>query len=152
MANYCCALRTNYFRVKDPEKFRKFMQSVVTTEDTIDVWEDANSRTGETEFGFGCYGSICGLPVYENSENNSEDEVYWEDCDYDAFVNGLSELVAEDDAIIILESGNEKLRYVVGQAQVITSRGVDFIDIGTAAAESAAKLLNDPSWKTRVSY
>ena len=24
MANYCCAVRTNYFRVKDAEAFKKF--------------------------------------------------------------------------------------------------------------------------------
>jgi hypothetical protein len=71
---------------------------------------------------------------------------------YDEFVEGLSECIADDDAVIILESGNEKLRYVVGSAVVITNTDYEYMEISTLAAEMAAKLLNNSQWKTKISY
>ena len=51
MANYCCAIRTNYFHVKDADKFRKNMSRVYGCEDTVDLWEDedADGNRGWTE-------------------------------------------------------------------------------------------------------
>ena len=60
--------------------------------------------------------------------------------------------IADDDAVIILESGNEKLRYVVGSAVVITNTDYEYMEISTLAAEMAAKLLNNSQWKTKISY
>ena len=46
MANYNCSIRTNYFHVKDAEKFREFMNHVLGSEDNIDLWEKTdNSAT-----------------------------------------------------------------------------------------------------------
>lgn len=58
MANYVCATRTNYFRVKDEEEFRKLM-SRVHGEDAVDLWE--KTVNDEKLFAFGCYGLINGL-------------------------------------------------------------------------------------------
>lgn len=150
MANYCCAVRTNYFHVKDASAFKRFMENVVTCEDSISVWEEKD-KTGNPVFGFGCYGSILGVQVHE--EGTSEENDYgYDDYDFDEFVNGLSELVAEDDAIIILESGNEKLRYVTGCAIVITSTESEYMEIDVLAAQRAAEMLKNPNWKTQVSY
>ena len=103
MANYCCATRTNYFRVKDPDKFRSFMSNVCTDENHLQIWEE--EKDGRTVFGFGGYGQILGIPIYESGDAEQHD---WpDDYDFDGFVYGLSELVAEDDAVIIIESGNE---------------------------------------------
>ena len=150
MANYCCATRTNYFHVKDPNSFRKFMNKVTACEDNINVWEEKD-RDGNLVFGFGCYGSILGVPVFDEEEC-SEDEYDCCDYDYDEFVNGLADLVSDDDAIIILESGNEKLRYLVGSAMIITSTSSEYLDISTIAAESAAKMLGNEKWKTKLEY
>lgn len=147
MANYCCATRTNYFHVNDADKFKKFMKKVGVTEDRLEVWEEKDAD-GKAVFGFGCYGSICGVPV---CDSEGVEEEYC-DYDYDSFVDGLAELVADDDAVIILESGNEKLRYVVGTAMVITSRHSEFLEIDALAAQTASRLLNDPKWKTRITY
>ena len=147
MANYCCAVRTNYFHVKDPKAFKKFMEKVVTCEDRISVWEKKD-KAGNAVFGFGCYGSILGIPV-RCSEN---DDCGYDDFDFDEFVNGLSKLVADDDAIIILESGNEKLRYVTGCALVVTSTDSEYMEIDVLAAQRAAELLKNPGWNTQVSY
>ena len=147
MANYYCAVRTNYFRVNDPDAFRKFMKKVATCEDTIQIWEERD-KSDRTLFGFGCYGSILGIPVLDGED----DDYGCDDYDFEEFVHGLSDLVAEDDAIIILESGAEKLRYVTGTALVITSTGSEFMEIDVLAAEKAASMLKNPQWKTQVSY
>lgn len=149
MANYCCAIRTNYFHVKDPDAFREFMDKVVACEDSVNVWEDQD-RAGKTVFGFGCYSQILGIPVHTEGDGVDDDD--FEDYDYNEFVSGLSELVAEDDAIIILESGNEKLRYLMGSALVITSTGADYMEIDAIAAKRAAEMLGNPGWQTKTCY
>lgn len=142
MANYCCAIRTNYFRVKDPEKFRDFISRVYGCEDSVELWEETD-KYGNKVFGFGCYGGIGGL--------RGDDDEYDDSC-YDDFIDGLKEHVADDDAIIILECGNEKLRYLVGCAEIITSKSYDYLDIAGAATKRAAELLNNTDWLTKITY
>ncbi len=143
MANYCCVTRTNYFHVKNPDAFCDFMRGVIA-EDSVDVWEEKDGD-GNPVFGFGCYGSIFGV----NTQPNSDD-----DCEFDweGFIHGLSDHVADDDAIIIMESGNEKMRYVVGSATVVTKYDYDYIDVASMAAKRASELLKNPEWKTRLDY
>ena len=124
MANYYASTRTNYFRVKDEEEFRKFMAHVSGTEDRVELWEEKD-KNGNTVFGFGTLGGIAGVTDYHNdSEDDGEDS----EADFDAFLNALQTFVADDDAIIILESGHEKLRYVVGSAYIITRDHCDYYD------------------------
>lgn len=145
MANYCGVTRTNYFRVKDPVKFKELMLNVCADEDDVDVWEEKDEN-GNTVFGFGCYGSILGL--MPDGTDNDDDFDY----DYDGFVNGLSACVANDDAVIVLESGNEKLRYIVGGALVVTSKGSIYLDINEIAQMKASKMLDNPNWTTKTMY
>ena len=136
MANYCCAVRTNYFRVKDAEAFKKFMEGVYNAESgTISVWE--KKCEDNTLFAFGCFGSICGIK---------------ESDEYDDFIDGLQKYVAEDDAIIIWESGNEKLCYLTGTAEIITTGSYECIDIRSLAISKAAELLKNPDWETDDAY
>ena len=60
MANYQCAVRTNYFHVQDPELFRQFMARVYGTEGSVELWEDKDAN-GRPIFAFGSYGGISGL-------------------------------------------------------------------------------------------
>ena len=60
--------------------------------------------------------------------------------------------VTEDDAILIFESGNEKLRYVVGSVAVITSKGYKYRDITDVGMEMAEQMLNNPDYTTRCEY
>lgn len=62
------------------------------------------------------------------------------------------EHVAEDDAVIIMESGNEKLRYVTGCATIITSKGVDGVDVVDIAIQKARELLGNPTWDSQCDY
>lgn len=66
--------------------------------------------------------------------------------------DSLQTFVADDDAIIILESGHEKLCYVVGSAYIITKDRCDCLDISDLAVKYAAQLLGNPEWTTICDY
>lgn len=144
MANYTCAIRTNYFKVKDNEKFEEFMSHIYGEDFYV---FDMADKDGNTLYAFGCYGNIGG---YFDSEEDCEDGD-WDNA-YDAFVNGLVKQVAEDDAVLIFESGNEKLRYVIGNVTVITSKGYEYRDITDIGVEMAREMLNNPDYSTQCDY
>ena len=142
MANYYCVMRTNYFRVKDGEKFLELMESVCSGEDELQIWSETDAE-GAKRFGFGAYDSIRGINLTGDQD---------EDPDYDAFITALQDCVADDDAIIIMEAGHEKLCYVGGFAEVITSQGHDYINITDSAVKMAKEMLNAPDWATKCDY
>lgn len=146
MANYCCAYRTNYFKVKDNEKFKEFMTHVYAEDLEVFHKKDEN---GNELYGFGGYGGISG---YFNNENEYEDSDEAWDNAYDNFIDGLAKQVAEDDAILLFEVGNEKLRYVVGSVVVITSKAYAYRDITDVGVEIAKQMLNNPNYNTQCTY
>ena len=148
MANYCCTVRTNYFHVNDEEGFLSFMKRVYGYEDSVDVWTEDDGNGGH-KFGFGCYGGIGGL----RSEmfNDDDDDENDEDT-YDDFIFGLQQYVADDDAILIFEAGNEKLRYVIGSVTIITKTKYEYRDIMQIGSEIGRQLLGNPNWKTQCDY
>lgn len=146
MANYCCVYRTNYFKVKDNEKFKEFMTHVYAEDLEIFHKKDEN---GNELYGFGGYGGISG---YFNNENEYEDSDEAWDNAYDNLIDGLAKQVAENDAILLFEVGNEKLRYVVGSVAVITSKGYEYRDITNVGVEIAKQMLNNPNYDTQCSY
>lgn len=147
MANYYGTTRTNYFHVKDADAFRSFMSKVVVDEDSIHLWEDTD-RDGNLVFGFGCYGSILGLPPEDVDDENDFDF----DFDYDEFIDKLSEHLVKGDAAIIVEIGNEKLRYLTGSAMIVTENDSEYLDINVMAAERAAQMLGNNTWTTKLAY
>ena len=144
MANYCCTIRTNYFYVKDEAEFRSLMEQVYGSEDAVEVWKKQDDE-GNTTFGFGCYGGIAGIRDTDNDED-------LEETAFDRFLEKLQQCVAENDAVIILEAGNEKMRYVVGTALILTNKTCEYLDIAELAEKRAAELLAIPSWKTKLTY
>lgn len=147
MANYECAVRTNYFRVKDEEKFLEVMSHVYANEDTVDVWR-LEEAPGDVLFGFGCYSGISGY-FSNNDEDTFESE---EDEAYCRFLTELQKCVAEDDAILIFEVGNERLRYVGGDVTVITCKQHVARSLEYVGKEVAQKLLKNKNWQTRSTY
>ena len=144
MANYESATRTNYFRVKDPAAFREFMSRVYGS-DEVQLWEEKDLND-TVQFGFGVYGGISGFCPSEDEEDDDSD------YDYDAFLDELQRHIADDDAVIIMEGGNEKLRYVVGSATIVTSKTIEYLGIKELAEKQVRKLLNNPDWLTRCEY
>ena len=142
MSSYGCAIRTNYFHVKDAAAFKDFMKLVYGGEDSIELLEKQDTN-GKPTFMFCCYNGIAGL-VTSSDDNDFDTETA-----YDEFIDGLQKHVADDDAIIIFEAGNEKLRYVVGQAEIITSDSYSFISLKAEAVKRAASVLHNSKWQTQ---
>ena len=145
MSNYCCTVRTNYFRVKDENVFYDLMNNVQCYEGCILIMTK-ESESGDKLFGFGCESNICG---YVDSSSNESEEV---EADYDRFILELQKCVAEGDAVIIFEVGNDNLRYVVGQAMVVTSNKSELLDISSLAKDKAANMLENEDWDTECEY
>ena len=143
MSEYICTTRTNYFHVKDPAAFRDFMGRVHGSVDFITLWQEQDDE-GRPVFGFGTHGAISGLKNAEADDDDTLDE-----SAYDEFIQGLQEHVAENDAVILLEAGHEKLRYVTGAATILTNTDHAYLDLTVAATSKAAEMLGDPKWQTR---
>ena len=149
MASYECALRTNYFRVKDEETFKELM-SRVDSED-CKVWE--KEQNGVKFFSFGGYASINGVRPKQEAKVESDEDDYDDDaCNFDSFLDDLMECVAEDDAVLIFEGGHEKLRYVTGSVYIVTSKENTCIDLEYAGKTLAKSLLKNPNWETNCCY
>lgn len=142
MANYCCIIRTNYFHVKDVSDFENLINSV-WSEDSIDVFRDRDEQ-GREVVGFGTYGSIWGL-----TENDAEEG---DDASYDKFIKELQKCVEDDDAILIMEVGHEKLRYLTGVTETITRNEYKAVGMIESAVSEASKMLKTSKYSTKVAY
>ena len=159
MSMYQCATRTNYFQVNDEEKFRELMGHVVSAEDKVELFE--KERDGVRYFAFGCYSSIEGVDEAEYCRacgfDYGPDSDKFDDDDYnenreDVFITMLQSIVAENDAIIIMQAGREKLRYVTGIAEIITRGGYRYVDLRNAAINVAQMMLGNSEWTTQMEY
>ena len=146
MSNYNCTIRTNYFHVKDNEKFEEFMSHIYGED--LELFNETDSN-GNAIYGFGCYGSISGY--FNDNEEYEDDADAWDNA-YDNFIDGLSKHVAEDDAILIFEAGHEKMRYVVGRVMVITSNAYNYKDITSLGIDMAKKMLKNSNYTTQCDY
>lgn len=131
MASYVCAIRTNYFRVTEEEKFRNLIDEFLSGSCEVFTRTDVNSNK---LVGFG-----------------SDENINWPEDDT-GFVSGLQECLAEDDSIIVLEVGHEKLRYLVGTATIITRSSIETIDLTSLAISKAAEMLGNPDYTTCCEY
>ena len=131
MASYACAIRTNYFRVTEEEKFKNLIDEFLSGSCEVFTRTDVNSNK---LVGFG-----------------SDENINWPE-DETGFVSGLQECLAEDDSIIVLEVGHEKLRYFVGAATIITRSSIETIDLTSLAISKAAEMLGNPDYTTCCEY
>ena len=131
MASYVCAVRTNYFRVTEEEKFRNLIDEFLSGSCEVFTRTDVNSNK---LVGFG-----------------SDENINWPEDDT-GFVSGLQECLAEDDSIIVLEVGHEKLRYLIGAATIITRSSIETIDLTSLAISKAAEMLGNPDYTTCCEY
>ena len=138
MANYYATCRTNYFRVTDEEKYQRLF-SGLCAEDRISDFTETDEE-GITRHGFGCYGSLFWTDPDEEGEDG-----------FDTFCDRLRDILPEDEAFIYLESGNEKLRYVIGAYTVVTSDEVRWGEINSLAVDAAKEILG-PEFVTQTDY
>jgi len=158
MATYEAKFRTNYFRVKNEEAFREFMAKVKAGVFPVNVFERTNGE-GTKFFGFGSEnGSVDAIDGYAIDDDELEDaeaegvNLQFIDSYEEFLYDKLKEFVAEDDAVIILTVGNEKLRYVTGDAMIITAKEMRCIDLTHQAMDAASKMLGNPEWQTTCEY
>jgi len=115
MANYYATARSNYFAVKDEKAFREWAEHIglnILEPDNRDKVADGIPRFGITPGD----GDDSGWPAMRH---NAETDDY-DDID----VPGqLSEHLADDEVAVLMEVGNEKLRYVSGSAVAVNNLG-----------------------------
>ena len=158
MSTYNCTIRTNYFKVNNEDAFLELMKHVQGAENKVKVLSMVEG--GVKKFAFGCYGAIVGIDEEFYLQKNHIDPTNEDEFDEDdftenryfIFIERLQALIAEDDAIIIYEAGNENLRCVVGSAEIITREKTEYLEIKDFARLRVAQLLGNPSWITRSDY
>lgn len=158
MSNYVSIMRTNYFQVTDEEKFRSIINACVA-DDKIEIFEDTHGADTKV-FGFGCMGQVHGLKVKKCEKDDGEDnyakllKALQPDGveDFDEFLKALQSVVADGDAIIVMETGHEKLRYVVGEATIITRDAIRRTILRNVAVEIAGEMLNNPDFDSRTEH
>jgi len=107
MANYYANSRSNYFKVKDNEKFKDFIESM----EGLEFIYDNVGRVGflvDSESG--------SIPCERYDEENDE----YVDIDFD---QELAQHLQDDQVAIYQEVGAEKLRYLVGYSVAVNSKG-----------------------------
>lgn len=98
MANYCGTGRSNYFKVKNTDKFLKWSK----TFDGIEI--RPSGRKNE----------FC---VFGNEESGDFPG------DPDEFILDIAQHLSKDSVAIFISAGAEKLRYISGWALAINSKG-----------------------------
>jgi len=108
MANYYSQGRTNYFQVKDGQKFEEIINSLGEgVSPSMELIKD--------ERGY-CLLFEEGIPTYfYNEENNEEYEVDLETI--------IKENLADGSVCVMMEVGAEKLRYLSGYAVAFNNKG-----------------------------
>jgi len=133
MANYVSAMRTNYFRVTDEERYAEIFGDLTSEGGVLDF---TKSVEGTVLHGFGSYGGIDYCPGYN-------DEEAWDEYGFDGFLLELQKILPGDEAFMCFEAGWEKLRYVVGVAVVCTADEIRSITLDSWAMLEARKLLGE---------
>jgi len=115
MADWYGHARSNYFRVKDLNAFRKAMEPL----DDISI-HGKGDRSEILEDGFICLlvdnGDKGGWPAWLYNEVTDED--------YEVeLTKVIAEHLVDGDVAILMECGAEKLRYVTGWAVAVNSKG-----------------------------
>lgn len=143
MANEITAFRTNYFRVINPEAFRKLIGSLYTeTGNFVNLW----TKSSDTDdlYAFGADAAIIGR---QNKSNKDSVE-----CELDDIHKEIQALLHPEHACIITETARTKLQYVTACATIITKQDIRYIDINKEAANLTKKMLNNPDYVIDAYY
>jgi len=112
MANWYGVTRTNYFHVKDEQRYKELFQGL-DCEDTIEDFTD------ERGHGFGGYGDIAWYPPVDDNGNLIGSDEYENDGDWWNFLCELSDILADGSPFVSITVGHEKLRYLTGIMYIV---------------------------------
>ena len=110
MANWYGATRTNYFRVKDEERYQQIFSRLTGSEPIEDF---TNENNGKIWHGFGAY-----CDIYYLKENTTDDIE-----DISVLLKDISSILTDDSVFVITCVGNEKLRYLTGICNMVFPNG-----------------------------
>jgi len=120
MANFYGTARTNYFKVKDAQKFQEAMAEIPNIE-VVTKPEDCFGIMASGDSDSGCF------PGYGWSEENGEEY----EIDLPQLV---SKHLREDEVAVFMEAvavfmeaGAEKLRYISGWSLAVNSKGEEIV-------------------------
>jgi hypothetical protein len=106
MANYASSIRSNYFKVKDLEIFRRVIESFGSV-DLQGTWKDD-----------GDYVTLIG-----NEYSDGWPEILDDEGNEISIIDEVATHLQEGQVAVFLEIGQEKMRYFVGHAIAINSKG-----------------------------
>ena len=112
MANYYSVGRTNYFLVKDLEKFRQEINEIASSSGEIEIWDD---ESGENPNKVGL-GFPDGIPNFMYNDDGEDVELNW--------VSIIGSHLEDDWVCVMQEIGSEKLRYLTGCSIAFNNKGV----------------------------
>jgi len=135
MANFYATARSNYFTVKDLNAFREALEPV-----SIEIRERENGTVMIHPYSCSDYGGWPGPDYYDEQRD--------EDVPFDV-IDVIQEHITDNECAVLIQVGNEKLRYIEGIAWAITSNDVETISLDDIY-ELASKMVT--SDVTRAEY
>lgn len=100
------------------------------------------------------------LYVYEAIEKEDEYEIHTCDEESDVSLDGdcmlefyreLQKILPDQEAMILMEVGNEKLRYVVGLVTIVTNKEIRFVNMEDVALKTVKSMIGE-DFTTQMDY
>ncbi len=134
MANYCGAARSNYVRIENREGLRQSLEPFAI---------DLNEKQQEGEH-FCCFLSTTdsgGWPDFVEDDEGNELEFSFEEL--------VMPYVKEGECLVVMESGAEKLRYIIGCASALVRKG-DKMEVVSLTLNDIYQLAKDNLGVTNI--
>lgn len=126
------SIRSNYFKITDRNAFEKLC-SKLSGEDFLSVKVSINEKN------MACI-SCQGMLTWDD------------DIDLNQFYELLQHIIDPNDAAIFVTIDQEGMRYIGGDAVIITNNGIVHKDLWQMAFKEARTLLQRPEWTTQYEY
>ncbi len=148
MANYKERTRTNYFHVTDEKRYQELFGRLKGEEDKVLDFTKTDEY-GRLFHGFGSNSTVdyypepnCANCKYAEECGKTEDcKEECEAADFDEFVSEMQKILPEDETMIVITSGYEKLRQLTGTALVVSRTETAWKDINNWAIEKAKEMV-----------
>ena len=108
MANFNCFTTSNYFKVKDLDKFKEELEQM----DGTDLFEYNNN-------------TIC-VATYGDLYSYTKDD---EEYSYNDYLNFIQKHIEDEEKVFISSVGHEKLRYLAADCTIVTKNVIKYHDL-----------------------
>lgn len=94
------------------------------------------------------------IEKYDKNEihtcKNESDVTFDDDCMLE-FYQALQKILPDQEAMILMEVGNEKLRYVVGLVTIVTNKEIRFVNMNDVALKTVKSMIGE-DFTTQMDY